>query len=101
MIILIKNLHLQLLEKKYLIFFINENTRLTHLHVLYQFDYPIHLIPGANLCFTNLKFLSYNTSINDNVVVGLTEICRSIKELELIVEEDYNNCRIIGLNIGI
>ncbi|PKY49511.1 hypothetical protein RhiirA4_465541 [Rhizophagus irregularis] len=77
--------------------FINENTRLTHLYVPNQIDYPIHLIPGANLCFSNLKFLSCNTSINDNVLSGLTEMCKSIKEIELVVKEDNNNYGIIKL----
>ncbi|CAG8610245.1 19368_t:CDS:2 [Rhizophagus irregularis] len=77
--------------------FINENTRLTHLYIPNQFDYPIHLIPGANLCFSNLKFLSCNTSINDNVLSGLTEMCKSIKEIELVVKEDNNNYGIIKL----
>uniref|UniRef100_U9UZ55 F-box associated domain-containing protein n=1 Tax=Rhizophagus irregularis (strain DAOM 181602 / DAOM 197198 / MUCL 43194) TaxID=747089 RepID=U9UZ55_RHIID len=74
-----------------------KHVRLTHLYIPNQFDYPIHLIPGANLCFSNLKFLSCNTSINDNVLSGLTEMCKSIKEIELVVKEDNNNYGIIKL----
>jgi hypothetical protein len=90
-----------IIRREILNLFINENTRLTHLRVPYQFDYPIHLIPGANICFSNLEFLSCNTSINNNVLVGLTLICKSIKELELIVEKRNNNYRIIELIEGI
>ena len=48
------------------IFFINGNTKFTHLYIPYQFDYQIHLMPGVKHCFSELKFLSCNTSINDD-----------------------------------
>ncbi|GBB88546.1 hypothetical protein RclHR1_15090005 [Rhizophagus clarus] len=77
--------------------FINENTRITHLYVPDKFDYQLHLIPGAKNCFSELEFLSCNTRINDNVLFGLTEICKSIKELELFIEMNNNNYRIVKL----
>ncbi|RGB28391.1 hypothetical protein C1646_767877 [Rhizophagus diaphanus] len=77
--------------------FINENTKYTHLYIPYQFDNQIHLIPGAKRCFSELKFLRCNTSINDNVLSGLTEICKSIKELELFINVHNNNYGIVKL----
>jgi hypothetical protein len=65
--------------------FINENTKFTHLHIPQQFNYQIHLIPGAERCFSEIEFLSCNTSIKDNVLDGLIEMCKSIKELELYI----------------
>ncbi|RIA94149.1 hypothetical protein C1645_818433 [Glomus cerebriforme] len=78
--------------------FINENTKFTHLYIPHQFDYQIHLIPGFEDCLSKIEFLSCDTRIDDNILVGLTEICKSIKELELIiVEEDNNNYGIVNL----
>jgi hypothetical protein len=70
--------------------FINENMRFTHLYIPRQFDHPIHLIPGAKLCFSKIEFLSCNTCISDNTLIGLIEMCKTIKELELFIEK-YNN----------
>ncbi|RIA79727.1 hypothetical protein C1645_840068 [Glomus cerebriforme] len=71
--------------------FINENTKFTHLYLPYQFDYQIHLIPGAKCCFSEIEFLSCGTKINVNILDGLAGICKSIKELELLMEEHNGN----------
>src|ERR1043166_937775 len=60
--------------------FISGNAKFTHLYIPYQFDFQIHIIPGAKQCFSELEFLHCNTSINDNVLFGLTELCESIRE---------------------
>ncbi|GES74654.1 hypothetical protein GLOIN_2v1777651 [Rhizophagus clarus] len=73
--------------------FINEHTRFTHLYIPYQ----VFLIPGSKCCISEIEFLSCNTSVNDNILVELTEICKSIKELELIIEVQNNNYQIIRL----
>ncbi len=86
-----------IIKKEIFNLFINENTRFTHLYISNQFDYQIHLISGAEHCFSKLEFLSCDTSINDNVLVGLIEICNSVKELELTIEEDNNNYGIVKL----
>jgi hypothetical protein len=78
-------------RKEIINLFINENTRITHLYIPCQFDYQIHAIPGAKHCFSGLGFLSFNTCINDDVLIGLTELCNSVKELELFIEEEDNN----------
>jgi hypothetical protein len=77
--------------------FISGNAKFTHLYIPYQFDFQIHLIPGAKQCFSELEFLHCNTSINDNVLFGLTELCESIRELELFSEYDGNNYKIVKL----
>src|SRR5581483_4082830 len=86
-----------IIKKEIFNLFINENTRFSHLYIPYQFDYQIHLIPGAKHCFSELEFLSCSTCINDNALIGLTEICKSIKEVELIIERDNNNHGIVKL----
>jgi len=86
-----------IIEKEIFNLFINGNTKFTHLYIPYQFDYQIHLIPGAKHCFSELKFLSCNASINDDVLAGLIEICQSIKELDLFINEDNNNYEIVKL----
>jgi hypothetical protein len=76
--------------------FINENMKFTHLYIPYQFNFQIHLIPGSKICLSEIKFLSCNASIENNILVGLTEICKSIKELEVFFER-YNNYGIVKL----
>ncbi|PKC04277.1 hypothetical protein RhiirA5_362519, partial [Rhizophagus irregularis] len=55
------------------------------------------LISGVEKGFSKLEFLSCNTNINDDTLIGLVEICKSIKELELYVEPCNNNDEIIKL----
>jgi hypothetical protein len=86
-----------IVRKEILNLFINENTRLTHLYIPYQIDYQINLISGSKLCFSELEFLSCNTSIDYEVLIGLAEICNSVKELELIIVKDNNNFEIVKL----
>ncbi|PKY54656.1 hypothetical protein RhiirA4_473594 [Rhizophagus irregularis] len=69
--------------------FINKNTKFTHLYIPKQFDCQIHLIPGADQCFSELEYLFCQTSINENILVGLTDICRSIKAVKLFVDNNY------------
>ncbi|RIA92241.1 hypothetical protein C1645_820926 [Glomus cerebriforme] len=77
--------------------FINENTRFTHLYIPHRFDNQIHLIPGAEQCFSDLQFLCCKTGTNEKVLVGLTKICKSIKELELSIGVFNNNYGIVKL----
>ncbi|RIA95066.1 hypothetical protein C1645_817183 [Glomus cerebriforme] len=84
--------------------FINEDRKYSHLYIPEEFDFQIHLIPGFKHCFSEIKFLSCNIKINDNVLIGLTEIIESIKELELFIQENNNNygfSRIIEIQKGL
>jgi hypothetical protein len=92
-----KNYENPVIKNVILNLFINENRKFTHLYIPHQFDFQIHLIPEAKCCFSELQFLCCHTTINDNVVAGLTEICKSIKELELIIESSNNNLGIVKL----
>ncbi|RIA96273.1 hypothetical protein C1645_815585 [Glomus cerebriforme] len=76
--------------------FINENTNFTHIYIPYQFDYKIHIIPEAKNCFSELGFISCDSNINDDVLDGLTEICKPIKELKLFIR-DHNNYGFVKL----
>src|SRR6266542_6316002 len=71
--------------------FINKNTKFTHLYIPKLFNYQIHLIPEAKYCFSEIEFLFCNTDLNGNILNGLTEICKSIKELELVINNYENN----------
>ncbi|RIA81213.1 hypothetical protein C1645_881731 [Glomus cerebriforme] len=92
-----ENSEILIIKNEIINLFINDNTSFTHLYIPRQFDYQIHLIPGAKRCFSELQFLSCNTSINDTVLTGLMEICKSIKELDLSIEKDSNNYKIVEL----
>ncbi|RIA84614.1 hypothetical protein C1645_832005 [Glomus cerebriforme] len=67
----------------------------THLYIIRNFDH--RLITGAKRCFSEIEFLKCSTRINDNVLAGLIEICKLIKELELIIPMNHNNYGIIRL----
>ncbi|PKC07771.1 hypothetical protein RhiirA5_417758 [Rhizophagus irregularis] len=76
---------------------INENARFTHLYIPREFDYQIHLIPGAKYCFSQLEFLHCNTSINTNVLIGLAGMCDTMRKLEFCIEKFDNNREIVRL----
>jgi hypothetical protein len=44
--------------------FINGDAKFTHLYIPCDFDF---LIPGSKHCFSEIEFISCNTSIKDNV----------------------------------
>ncbi|RGB31835.1 hypothetical protein C1646_763607 [Rhizophagus diaphanus] len=77
--------------------FINENTKFSHLYLPYQFEHQIHLIPKSENCFSDIEFFCCSASINDNVIIGLKDICKLIKELKLFIEVHNNNYGIIEL----
>ncbi len=85
--------------------FINENREFTHLYLPHNFDNQIHLFPGAKHCFSELQFLHCYASVNENVLIGLTEICKSIKELELFIirprDKNYEIVRLIENQKGL
>jgi hypothetical protein len=85
------------IEKEILNLFVNGNTKFTHLYIPHKFDYQINLIPGVERCFSEIEFLSCNTTVNDKVLTGLTKICKLIKELELFIEVHSNNYGIVKL----
>jgi hypothetical protein len=76
--------------------FINENTKFTHLYIPKQFDYQIHLTSGAEQCLSRIEYLYCSTSIN-TIAIGLTKICKLIKELNLTIEGNNNKHAIIEL----
>jgi hypothetical protein len=83
------------IEKEIINLFIMRNTKFTHISIPYKFDFQLQLIPGAKNHFSEIKFLSCSTCVNNNVLIGIIKICKSIKELELVVGEDNNNYGIL------
>jgi hypothetical protein len=77
-----------LYEKEIFKLFINSKAKFTHLHIPRGCtSYKIHLIPGAKESFSEIEFLKImiNNSADDDILIGLSEICKSIKTLELYV----------------
>jgi hypothetical protein len=62
--------------------FINHKTKFTNLCILGKFNYKIHLIPESRECFSEIESLTFNYGIDEEVLIGLSEICKSIKKLE-------------------
>ncbi|PKC06272.1 hypothetical protein RhiirA5_419784 [Rhizophagus irregularis] len=89
--------HFEEIKNDILNLFINENTKYTHLYISQRFDYQINLIPKSKHCFSEIEFLSCDASINDNILNGLSEMCKSIKELELFIQMDNYNYGITKL----
>jgi hypothetical protein len=55
-----------------------------------EFSNQIHLISRTKRCFSELQFLRCNSNVNDDVIAGLTEICKSIKELKILISNNGN-----------
>ncbi|CAB5375816.1 unnamed protein product [Rhizophagus irregularis] len=91
------HIHFKEIKNDLLNLFINNNTKFTHLYIYQQFNRQIHLIPESKQCFSDIKFLSCNASIDDYVLIGLIEMCESIKELEIFIEKGNKNYGIINL----
>src|ERR1044071_7035995 len=79
----IKNIEfskLPIVANEILKLFINGNTKITHLYISSEYlsyeyipaEFNYHLIPGAECCFSELKFLYCDiTSANRNILEGL------------------------------
>ncbi len=61
--------------------FINRNTRIISLYFPQNFDYQLHHIPGVEYCFSELESFHCNGFIDQNILEGLSKICKSIKKL--------------------
>ncbi|PKC54823.1 hypothetical protein RhiirA1_476619 [Rhizophagus irregularis] len=88
---------ISIIRNEILKLFINENRVFTHLYIPHQFDYQIHLIPGAKVCLSELQLLRCHTTIDDKILTGLSEICKSIKKLELFIGWSNNKYGIVKL----
>ncbi|GBB91002.1 hypothetical protein RclHR1_01810005 [Rhizophagus clarus] len=86
-----------IIENEILDLFINNSTNFTHLYIPHKFDHQTSLIPGAESSLSELKFLSFSTNINDDVIAGLIELCGSVNELEFFIATRNNNHGIIKL----
>jgi len=75
--------------------FINKNTRFIDLYIPQHFDHQMHLISGAEHCFSELEYLRCNANIDVDILEGLSKISQSIKRLKL--RFDAENSGIIEL----
>jgi hypothetical protein len=91
--------NIPILRDEILKLFINKNTKLIHISTTRNFDYQLHLIPGAEYCFSELESLYYHDGISQNILEGLAGICKSIKKIQLhIISDDYtDSCGIFKL----
>ncbi|GBC03278.1 hypothetical protein RclHR1_05050003 [Rhizophagus clarus] len=71
--------------------FINNKTKFTQLYLPREFSDQIHLIPGAKECFSEIEFLNFYGDVNGEILIGLSEICKSIKRLEFFVTINANS----------
>ncbi|GES74688.1 hypothetical protein GLOIN_2v1777673 [Rhizophagus clarus] len=83
-----------IIESEIFKLFVNENTKFTHLYIPRQLDYQLHL---TERCFSGIEFFSCSASVDDDILSGLTKICKSIKELKLFIGIRNNNHGIIEL----
>jgi hypothetical protein len=67
------------IKKKYLNF-INHKTKFTTLR-----------IPGARECFSEIESLIFNYDIDEEILIGLSEICKSIKKLDFYFYGNNHN----------
>jgi hypothetical protein len=80
-----------LYKKEILKLFINHKTKFTNLRIPNEFSYKIHLIPGAKECFSEIEFLIFYYDTDEEILIGLSEICKSIKKLKFhFYENNYN-----------
>ncbi|GBC05008.1 hypothetical protein RclHR1_00060021 [Rhizophagus clarus] len=75
--------------------FINGNVNFTHLYIPQQFD--DYQLSREKFCYSKIVSLSCNARINDNILNGLIKISESIKDLELLIEDNNNNYNITRL----
>src|SRR4051794_11133542 len=91
----IEDSQIPILSDEILKLFINRNTRITHLFIPKPCKYQIHLIPGAQPCFSELNFLQCRTNTDQTILEGLARICTSVEKLELDIAKFKNNCGIL------
>ncbi|CAG8523413.1 3043_t:CDS:2 [Rhizophagus irregularis] len=96
-IVTFPNIKKEIFEKEVTSLFINENTRVMHLYIKNRYNNRLNTIPGAKYSFSELEFFSSNTNISDNVIIGLPEIFKSIKRLELVIEMKNNSYEFVKL----
>ncbi|PKY46461.1 hypothetical protein RhiirA4_461324 [Rhizophagus irregularis] len=91
----IEETKISIIKNEILKLFINRNTMYTYLFISQQCNLPIHLIPDAKYCFSELKFLHCYGNIKKDTLKGLARISKSIKKL--ILEFSNNNSGAIKL----
>jgi hypothetical protein len=86
---------ISIIRNEILKLFINENTKFNILSIPNKFNFQLHLIPGAEHCFSELESFYCRGNVDQNVLEGLAKICKSIKRLSASI--NYNISGIIKL----
>jgi hypothetical protein len=73
--------------------FINNKMKYTSLYISKEIDCDTQfiLISGTKECFSEIEFLMFHDEIDEEVLIGLSEICKSIKKLEYFVDTNNQN----------
>ncbi|PKY45545.1 hypothetical protein RhiirA4_460163 [Rhizophagus irregularis] len=77
----IEKSNVPIIRNEILKLFINKNTKFIHISIPPNFDYQLHLIPGAESCLSELESFQCDVNITQNILEGLAKICKSIKKL--------------------
>jgi hypothetical protein len=82
--------NMSIIRNEILTLFINSNAKFIHLSIPSHYDCQLHLIPGAECCFSELESFHCSVNIAQNILEGLTRICKSIKKITLFVGFNIN-----------
>jgi hypothetical protein len=78
--------------------FINKITKFIQLSIPHNFNYQLHIIPGAEYCLSELESFQCDVDIAQNILKGLARICKSIKNITIYVGSNiciYENYELI------
>jgi hypothetical protein len=82
-----------LYKKEIFKLFINNKMKYTSLYISNEISYDMQLIliSEAKECFSEIEFLMFHDDIDEEILIGLSEICKSIKKLEYFVYTNKQN----------
>jgi len=76
----LRHINRPIVRNEMLKLFINRNTNFNYLYIPQNFDYQIQHIPGVECCFSELESFRCYFDIDQNILKGLTRICKSVKK---------------------
>jgi hypothetical protein len=81
-----------LYEEEIFKLFINNNMKYTSLYISKKIGYDTRFIlnSGTKECFSEIEFLTFR-DIDEEILIGLSEICKSIKKLDYFVYANNQN----------
>src|SRR5205823_3598250 len=85
----IEEFKMSILRNEMLKLFINRNTKYVRLYIPQSYRYQLHHIPEVECCLSELEFFYCSVNINQDILEGLSRICKSIKRL---IFDSLNHC---------